>query len=159
MRRMMMFGMPFPMPFIGKRDSEEMMPLNTTETFCRLSTETDRLLCEGEVFNFNCEIETKLPIQEFEHELEDLRILPTDFEELKNSTGIEKTMILSLKPEENVLNKFTLMHKNESMLLSIYHKADLDLEGFRVKDVECWRKFERMIETDKQAKISLTLAL
>ena len=107
--------------------------------------------------NFECDVVRKFDVEHLEKELENLRIIASKTEEKKNGS-IEKTMLLSVQPEENLFNNFTMKHEEKPMFLSIYNREDITDEGFRVKDRECWEEFRQMMEHDKQVKLKLMLS-
>ena len=109
------------------------------------------------IHNFECAVEKKFNVTHLEHELKDLRILASQFAKEKNGT-VEKTMLLSVQPEGNLFNNFTMKHEEKPMLLAIFNKEEITDEGFRVKDVECWREFRDMMEHDGQVKLKLMLS-
>jgi len=51
-----------------------------------------------------------------------------------------------------------MSHEHKNMLLSIFHNETIEDEGFRVKDLDCWKKFDEMITHDKQVELTMKLA-
>ena len=89
-------------------------------------------------------------------DLIDLRILPDRLG--KNETlALNKTFILSIKPEEYVFNTFTHNEKDSQTLLAIYFSEEIKDLGFRIKNATCWSHFETMMKHDDQVKLVLRL--
>ena len=96
-------------------------------------------------------------MKHLEKDLENLRILPNNYEDKKNSE-FEMYSILSIEPEDEVFNNFTTIHEHKDLLLSIYHDpAIADEEGFRVTSLACWKLFEKMMANDKQVQSSMSI--
>lgn len=148
---------PVPVPVLGKRSIEDMTVSNSTEVTCEITSfesVSSKMFCEGKTHNFECDLERHFSIEHMEHQLEELRILPK--EEPKEK--LSKSVILSVRPEESMFNNFTMEHKNETMLFTLFHDKDFTDEGFRVKNLTCWEKFEEMMDQNEQVKLSMKLS-
>jgi len=144
-------------PAFGKRSIEDITVSNSTEVTCEITSfesVSSKMFCEGKTHNFECDLERHFSIEHMEHQLEELRILPK--EEPKEK--LSKSVILSVRPEESMFNNFTMEHKNETMLFTLFHDKDFTDEGFRVKNLTCWEKFEEMMDQNEQVKLSMKLS-
>jgi len=145
---------PFVHPF-GKR-SDEMEVMNRTESTCEIFSSfsrTSKLTCEGPGHTFECELERHFNVEHFEHELENLRLLSN---ESFNKT-MERTLLLSVRPDDFKFNNFTMERENETMLLTLYHNETFADEGFRVTDLGCWEEFDEMMTHDEQVELRMKL--
>merc|ERR1712122_432068 len=145
-----------PVPF-GKRSIENITVSNSTETECEITSFesiSSKLFCEGKEHNFECGLERHFSIEHMEHQLEELRFLPNE----EPIERLSKTFILSVRPEGSMFNNFTMEHKNETMLFTLFHDKDFTDEGFRVKDLTCWKNFEKMMDQNEQVKLSMRLS-
>lgn len=140
----------------GKR-SDNITVSNSTQTNCEITSfekTSSKLICEGSTYNFECELERHFSIEHMEHHLEELRILPYEAEKEK----LSKSVILSVRPEEALFNNFTMEHKDEKFLFTLFQNKNFTDDGFRFKKVDCWEDFEDMMDDEEQVKLSMRLS-
>ena len=92
-----------------------------------------------------------------EHEMENLRILPADFNRMTNET-INETVLLSFRPKDEMkFNNFSMTHESEELTFKIYNDEAKEAQGFRVTEKSCWDKFEKMMNDEEQVEMKLKI--
>merc|ERR1711884_511698 len=138
---------------LGKRSETTL--LNKTESVCEITKfeETSLLECSGPT-KFECELESNLTVEHLEKHLVDLRLTPS------NNTFVNETVysLLSMQPVERLFNNWTLTLVDEPVLWTLYNLPEFEGEGFRVKEIECWRKFDKLMSDDRQVELSVRLS-
>ena len=94
-----------------------------------------------------------------EHEMENLRILPADFNRMTNET-INETVLLSFRPKDEMkFNNFSMTHESEELTFKIYNDEAKEAQGFRDTEKSCWDKFEKMMNDEEQVEMKLRIQL
>jgi len=67
--------------------------------------------------------------------------------------------ILSVKADNVTVNDFTLMHKDSSVLLSLYASESISDLGFRLLKKTCWSHFSEFVSDVKLENIKISVIL
>ncbi len=72
----------------------------------------------------------------------------------------KRSAILSINSDSKpnaVFNAFTFKNAGKQVRLDLFQNDAESLEGFRVKEAECWNKFTEMMNTERQVAVDLNL--